>query len=67
MTERISRPRLAAIVLVSLVALGAGCDDDPTLPVDAPEGHTVSQGGVAHMPGLRDPETSCVTCHGQEW
>jgi cytochrome c553 len=49
------------------VAFGVGaCDDDPTLPSDAPVGHTVNKDGVAHMPGLNDPETSCVACHGAD-
>ena len=54
---------------VLAVALSAGlfclsCGSDSTAPADAPEGHTVVRGGVAHAPGLGDPTQNCTACHG---
>ena len=46
--------------------LGACGDDDATGPSNAPASHTVSEDGVRHLPGLRDPETNCVACHGAD-
>lgn len=59
------RTLLIAAVL-TLATASVACDDDPTLPDDAPVGHTVNQDGVAHMPGLSDPEANCTQCHGQD-
>lgn len=59
------RVLLATAFLVLATGLAA-CDDDPTLPADAPEGHTVNQDGVAHMPGLTDPMSACTACHGAD-
>lgn len=59
---------MRALVLTLLLALAtaAACDDDPTLPADAPEGHTLNIDGVAHRPGLNDPATNCASCHGAD-
>lgn len=60
------RPAFAALLLTcACLGLGA-CEDDPTLPEDAPPGHTINEDGVAHRPGLSDPETNCVACHGAD-
>lgn len=68
MHEAISlRALLSAFVLALAVTGLAACgDDDPTLPPDAPQGHTVNQDGVAHAPGFSDPATNCTACHGQD-
>lgn len=60
--------RALAIVVLSLAALGLpACEDgEPTLPPDAPAGHTVNNDGVAHMPGLFDPMVNCTACHGAD-
>lgn len=56
---------LSLIAVLCLGSLLAGCGgDDPTIPADAPDGHTVSQHGVPHMPGLHDPLDNCAACHG---
>lgn len=61
---------LALFGLVGALALAPlGCsddDDDPTAPSNAPADHTISRDGVRHLPGLTDPETNCVTCHGAD-
>ncbi|MEJ2504185.1 MAG: hypothetical protein P8177_12885 [Gemmatimonadota bacterium] len=61
-------PRLRVLPLLLVLALvgTASCDDDPTLPADAPAGHTVNKDGVAHAPGLSDPLMQCTDCHGQD-
>ncbi len=59
--------------ILTAVALSVGplallaCSDSGTGPVgDAPQGHTVVRGGVAHAPGLTTPVQSCATCHGAD-
>jgi len=55
---------LAALALIPL-----GCDGDDeelTGPSNAPASHTVSMDGVRHLPGLTDPQTNCVACHGAD-
>lgn len=54
-----------ALCLAALLGLGCG-DDDGVAPEDAPEGHTVVEDGVAHAPGLEDPEANCTACHGAD-
>ena len=49
--------------VLGAVWAGIGCSDT-TVPADAPEGHTVMKDGAAHKPGLNDPQTNCVACHG---
>jgi hypothetical protein len=58
----------AALVLLPLgtLACGGDDDDDPTGPSNAPASHTLSKDGVRHLPGLEDPETNCVACHGAD-
>lgn len=59
--------RHLALAVLTVAALAfAGCDDDPTIPDDAPAGHTVNQDGVAHMPGLSQPADNCASCHGAD-
>ncbi len=33
---------------------------------DAPQDHTISKSGAMHKPGLNDPLTNCVSCHGAD-
>lgn len=54
---------LAAALILVLGIFLAGCDSDDD-PINAPEGHTVVQDGVAHAPGLGDPAANCTDCHG---
>ena len=65
-----NRSRLLTVTLLGvLLALGQiGCDDDddPTGLGDAPANHTIIRGGVAHMPGLDDPDSVCFQCHGAD-
>jgi len=32
----------------------------------APDNHTIDNSGVYHKPGLHDPMTNCVSCHGDD-
>ena len=59
---------LVLIAAIALPSLGCSDDDDdgPTGPSNAPASHTVSEDGVRHLPGLNDPETNCVACHGAD-
>ncbi len=61
---------LVRVLLLTLaLVLGGGlvgCGEDPTLPPDAPQGHTVNKDGVAHRPGLEDPTANCTACHGAD-
>lgn len=58
--------RLMFVSLLVLAAPAACGDDDGAAPEDAPPGHTVVQEGVAHRPGLRDPNQNCTGCHGAD-
>ena len=54
-----------AVALLALMAvLATACNDTPTVPEDAPAGHTVMKGGVPHQPGLNAPLANCTSCHG---
>ncbi len=56
-----------ALILILITAAGlSACNGDPTLPQDAPAGHTVNKGGAAHRPGLSDPLENCASCHGAD-
>jgi hypothetical protein len=33
---------------------------------NAPADHTISKDGIKHKTGLNTPQTSCVSCHGQD-
>ncbi|MGC4117814.1 MAG: hypothetical protein QM765_25315 [Myxococcales bacterium] len=48
-------------VLPLLAALGCGGAGSST---STPAGHTVSEKGVMHKPGLADPMSNCTNCHG---
>jgi hypothetical protein len=50
----------------ALVLCVFACSDSPTVPQDAPDGHTVVKSGVAHAPGLNNPTVNCVLCHGAD-
>ena len=69
LTGRATR-RIGLVSLVAALAvLPLGCDDDDgelAGPSNAPASHTVSQDGVRHQPGLHDPESNCVACHGAD-
>jgi hypothetical protein len=55
--------RLAAVAsllaALTLAACGGGSSGS-----GAPASHTLNQGGTPHAPGLHDPLTNCVACHG---
>ncbi len=51
-------------VALAFLAGAPGCSESSTSPSEAPEGHTVMEGGVAHAPGLHSPFQNCTTCHG---
>jgi hypothetical protein len=51
---------------VGAAALLVACGDRPSQTRDsgAPEGHTLSNHGVLHRPGIDDPLANCTGCHG---
>ena len=55
---------LVAVLIAAGTFVGACSDDDATGPSSAPASHTLSMDGVRHLPGLDDPVTNCVVCHG---
>lgn len=59
----VSRTSTGALLLILGVFLLVGCSDD-TVPLNAPDGHTVVQDGVAHASGLNSPAVNCTACHG---
>ena len=66
MIRRIGLVGLLAALAFFPMACSDDDDDDPTGPSNAPASHTVSQDGVRHLPGLNDPATNCVACHGAD-
>jgi cytochrome c553 len=55
---------VVAIILLSFsISLVVGCESCE-VPSDAPDGHTTMKDCTAHKPGLKDPTTNCVACHG---
>ena len=60
----LSRP--AVLLGIALAFPASACSDSATVPEDAPEGHTVMEGGVPHQAGLNNPEVNCVACHGAD-
>ncbi len=58
-------PRILRILLLAAALPLAVCSDSAA-PADAPPGHTVIRDGVAHAPGLADPEAHCTACHGAD-
>ena len=56
-----SRLAVLASILAALTLAACGGGDSGS---EAPSSHTVSQSGVMHAPGLHDPLTNCVACHG---
>jgi cytochrome c553 len=58
---------IAIVAAIAVVPLGCDDDDDEfTGPSNAPASHTISREGVRHLPGLSDPLTNCVGCHGAD-
>ena len=55
------------ILPIFLFVLTVSCSDDDEYPqYDPPADHTISQEGVMHKPGLNDPLSNCITCHGAD-
>jgi mono/diheme cytochrome c family protein len=58
---------LTVAVLALTIGAPACNGGNPQAPrFDPPATHTVVQGGVRHAPGLTDPTTNCVDCHGAD-
>ena len=51
---------LLTFACAALVAAAVACGGD------RPDGHTVNKDGNFHRPGLTDPLTNCVDCHGAD-
>jgi hypothetical protein len=60
-----TRKRLSIAAAVLVAALTSGGCTTPTTN-NAPAGHTVNKNGNYHRPGLNDPLTNCVQCHGAD-
>ena len=58
--------RFIILMGLALLAIVGGCGSDDAVPVNAPEGHSVVESGVAHASGLKDPENNCSDCHGED-
>ena len=56
----------AWLLAMTLAFPAFACSNSTTVPEDAPEGHTVVKGGVAHASGLNNPMANCATCHGAD-
>jgi hypothetical protein len=56
--------RLAVLASILAALTLAACGGGDSSDSDAPSNHTVNQSGVMHAPGLHDPLTNCVACHG---
>jgi hypothetical protein len=64
-TDMNTRTRLFFATGILAAALAAvGCKTPTTNTT--PAGHTVNKNGVYHRPGLTDPLTNCVSCHGSD-
>jgi len=53
---------LAGTVAFWMAACSSPASDSGNHPAD----HTVNKSGVYHKPGLSDPLTNCVSCHGAD-
>lgn len=59
-------------MMIAVIAIAGtfACSDDgsggPVAPPEGAVGHTERIDGAFHRAGLRDPETSCVECHGED-
>lgn len=59
-------PPLAALAALLSVLSLAACGGGGSSGSEVPASHTVSQDGALHAPGLHNPSTNCVACHGSE-
>ena len=59
------KPRIFLVAVTLAAALAMGGCKTPTTDT-TPAGHTVNKNGVYHRPGLTDPLTNCVQCHGTD-
>ncbi len=59
--------RLKTIILAGLMALAmAACSSPAGDSAGHRADHTVNKSGVFHKPGLDNPLTNCVSCHGAD-
>ena len=60
--------RSVCFAVITFVILSCSGNDSPSPVSNAlpPAGHTVSQGGRLHAPGLNNPQENCASCHGQD-
>jgi len=65
-----SKPRFARIWPVLLagtfITAAISCGEAPSEPGNLPDNHTVNKDGARHAPGLENPTTNCVECHGAD-
>ncbi len=52
------------ILALALALLAVRCGSASRY--DPPPSHTVDNSGAMHLPGLRSPQTTCVSCHGDD-
>ena len=57
---------LFSVILVALLGCVIGCEKwaKDESKYDAPADHTKKKKGAKHLPGLKDPLSNCVSCHG---
>jgi mono/diheme cytochrome c family protein len=61
------KTRWKTIVLAGAAAFWmAACTSPAADSNNHPADHTVNKGGAYHKPGLNDPMTNCVSCHGAD-
>jgi len=59
--------RVLAMILAGAMVLGmAACSSPASDSTNHPADHTVNKNGVYHKPGLENPTTNCVACHGSD-
>jgi mono/diheme cytochrome c family protein len=59
------KPKIMLVTAALVATMAAAGCNTPTTNT-APAGHTVNKNGVYHRPGLTDPLTNCVLCHGSD-
>ena len=54
------------ILAISLIILNCSSSTSNKSKYDPPADHTVSKDGAKHKPGLNDPLSNCIDCHGSD-
>ena len=55
------------LIMFLLVVLFSSCEENNDMPkYSPPSDHTISKDGALHKSGLDQPQTNCVSCHGED-